>query len=113
MVLRMRAFEEEPPGHLLPDPAGSSACKRLAMWLRWMVRQDQIDPGLWAEDLDPAKLWVPLDTHMFLIAKRMRLTHRKQPDAEAAKRITASFARICPSDPLRYDFCITRLGMGV
>lgn len=104
---------EEPPGHLLPNPSGNSACKRVAMWLRWMVRKDEIDPGPWADVLQPDRLWVPLDTHIFRIAKRMRLTHRKQPDAEAARRITASFARMCPEDPLRYDFAITRLGMKV
>ncbi len=113
MVARLKACGEEPPGHLLPDPAGTSACKRLAMWLRWMVREDRIDPGLWSDSLRPSKCWVPLDTHMFRIAKRLRLTRRKQPDAEAARRITCAFARICPSDPLRYDFCITRMGMGV
>ncbi len=103
---------EGDPGHLCPNPAASSACKRLAMWLRWMTRKDEIDPGIWSEHLDPAKLWVPLDTHMFRIAKQLRLTHRKNPDAEAARRITASFARICPEDPVRYDFAITRMGMG-
>ncbi|MDF3129778.1 TIGR02757 family protein [Kiritimatiellaeota bacterium B1221] len=100
------------PGHLCPDPSAGSACKRLAMWLRWMVRKDEIDPGIWSDHLSPAKLWVPLDTHMFRIAKQLRLTRRKNPDAEAARRITAAFARICPRDPVRYDFAITRLGMG-
>ncbi|WFB36401.1 TIGR02757 family protein [Kiritimatiellota bacterium B12222] len=104
---------EGDPGHLCPDPSANSACKRLAMWLRWMVRKDEIDPGLWSEHLDPAKLWVPLDTHMFRIAKQLRLTQRKAPDAEAARRITAAFGRICPQDPVRYDFAITRMGMAV
>lgn len=108
----LRAAGEGDPGHLCPDPSAGSACKRLAMWLRWMVRKDEVDPGMWAEHLDPAKLWVPLDTHMFSIAKRLRLTRRKYPDAEAARRITSAFARICPEDPVRYDFAITRLGMG-
>jgi len=113
MVRHLQSYGEPDPGHLLPNPEGNSACKRLAMWLRWMVRKDEIDPGPWADTLDPARLWVPLDTHMFRIAKRLRLTHRRQPDAEAARRITASFARVCPEDPLRYDFAITRMGMRV
>lgn len=100
------------PHHLFPDPAGNGACKRLAMWLRWMARKDEIDPGLWAERLHPSRLWVPLDTHMFRISRELGLTRRKQPDAEAARRITAAYARICPRDPLKYDFAITRLGMG-
>lgn len=103
----------EDPGHLFPNPEGPGACKRLAMWLRWMARRDEIDPGLWAADLNPARLWVPLDTHMFRIARGLGLTRRRQPDAEAARRITAAFARMCPADPLRYDFGITRIGMGV
>lgn len=111
LLAELRLAEGD-PGHLCADPAAGSACKRLAMWLRWMVRKDEIDPGIWSEYLDPAKLWVPLDTHMFRIAKRLRLTRRKNPDAEAARRITAAFARICPDDPVRYDFSITRLGMG-
>ncbi|MGA0332614.1 MAG: TIGR02757 family protein [Kiritimatiellia bacterium] len=109
----LRSAGEGDPGHLCSDPAGGSACKRLAMWMRWMVRKDEIDPGVWADQLDPAKLWVPLDTHMFRIARGLRLTRRTRPDAEAARRITASFARLCPEDPVRYDFAITRLGMGV
>ena len=113
LAKEIRATGEPDPGHLLPDPSANSACKRLAMWLRWMVRQDEIDPGLWADVLSPAYLWVPLDTHMFRIAKRLRLTRRRLPDAEAAHRITAAFARMCPEDPVKYDFAITRLGMGV
>ena len=101
------------PDHLFPNPDGPGACKRLAMWLRWMARADAIDPGLWADRLSPAKLWVPLDTHMFRISRQLRLTRRKQPDGEAARRITAAYARMCPEDPLKYDFAITRLGMGV
>jgi uncharacterized protein (TIGR02757 family) len=113
LATEIRSSGELDPGHLLPDPAATSACKRPAMWLRWMVRKDQIDPGLWADRLSPAHLWVPLDTHMFRIARRLRLTRRKNPDAEAARRITAAFARMCPEDPVKYDFAITRLGMGV
>ena len=103
----------EHPGYLLPDPSGPGACKRLAMWLRWMVRKDEIDPGLWSEHLSPEGLWVPLDTHMFRIAKRLRLTRRKTADGEAARRITNAFKKFSPQDPLRYDFAITRLGMGI
>ncbi len=108
----LRSAAPEDPGHLLPDPRAGSACKRLAMWLRWMVRSDAIDPGLWSAELSPAQLWVPLDTHMFRISGLLGLTRRRQPDGEAARRITAAYARICPEDPVRYDFALTRLGMG-
>lgn len=102
----------EDPGYLVPDPSGPGACKRLAMWLRWMVRKDAIDPGIWSDTLSPATLWVPLDTHMFRIAKRLRMTRRKTADGEAARRITQAFRKFSPDDPLKYDFAITRLGMG-
>jgi uncharacterized protein (TIGR02757 family) len=112
VVRDLVAGAAESPGYLVPDPAGPGACKRLAMWLRWMVRSDEIDPGLWSEHLSPAGLWVPLDTHMFRIARRLRLTRRKTADAEAARRITNAFRKFSPEDPLKYDFAITRLGMG-
>lgn len=113
LVHDLYAGVTEHPGYLLPDPAGPGACKRLAMWLRWMVRKDEIDPGLWSAQLSPSGLWVPLDTHMFRIARRLRLTRRRTADAEAARRITNAFRKFSPEDPLRYDFAITRLGMGV
>lgn len=103
----------EDPGHLFPNPHGTGACKRLAMWLRWMVRKDEIDPGTWSGQLDQTKLWMPLDTHVFRVSRRLGLTRRKTPDAEAARRITAAYARLSPGDPLKYDFCITRLGLGI
>lgn len=99
-------------GHLLPAGDSGGACKRPAMMLRWLLRKDEIDPGDWSE-LGCDGLWIPLDVHMFRIAKRLRLTRRKQPDALASQRITESLARICPYDPVRYDFCLTRIGMGV
>jgi len=111
LVRDLRAAAPADPDHLLPDPAGPSACKRLAMGLRWLVRRDRIDPGLWADHLDPAGLWIPLDTHMFRIARRLGLTRRTIPDGEAARRITAAFARFSPADPVRYDFALTRLGI--
>jgi len=103
----------EDPGHLFSNPAAPSACKRLAMWLRWMIRKDEIDPGTWAEFTTPDCLWMPLDTHIHKVARRLRLTRRQIPDGEAALRITRSLAKHCPEDPLRYDFALTRISMGV
>ena len=97
-------------GHLLPAADGPGACKRPAMMLRWMVRKDHIDPGDWV-DLDPAGLWIPLDTHMFRMAKRLRFTRRNAADARAVTEITRAFARMAAEDPIRYDFGLTRLGM--
>jgi uncharacterized protein (TIGR02757 family) len=97
-------------GSLLPDPARGSACKRLHLYLRWMVRRDSVDPGVW-EGVSPSRLLVPLDTHMHRIGLSLGATARKSADAKAAEQITDAFRRICPEDPVRYDFSLTRLGI--
>ncbi len=97
-------------GHLLPDPAGRSACKRLNLMLRWLVRSDEVDPGGW-NSVGPEKLIVPLDTHMHKIALRLGITKRKAADIRTALEVTAAFRRIRPDDPVRYDFALTRLGI--
>lgn len=95
---------------LVPDPDKNSALKRLNLFLRWMVRQDEVDPGGW-EKISPAKLIVPLDVHMHRLGHILGLTARKQADMKAALEITRSFARFCPHDPVKYDFCLTRFGI--
>lgn len=94
----------------LPQPGNGSACKRLNLFLRWMVRQDAVDPGGW-EGVDPAMLIVPLDTHMFTVGRALGFTRRRQADCVAALEITEGFRRIAPEDPVRYDFVLTRIGM--
>lgn len=96
--------------YLLPDPRRGSACKRLWLYLRWMVRQDAVDPGAWP-GLDPARLIVPLDTHMHRICRKLGFTERKPADLRTAVEVTEAFRRICPEDPVRYDFALTRLGI--
>ena len=95
---------------LLANPASGSACKRLLMYLRWMVRKDEIDLGLWTT-VPAAKLLVPLDTHMFNICRKLKLTQRKQANLKTAVEVSRGFARIAPDDPVRYDFALTRLGI--
>lgn len=97
-------------GMLLPRPAKGSACKRLHLFLRWMVRDDAVDLGVW-KGVDPSQLLVPLDTHMFRIASGLELTTRRQADLRAAFEITAAFRTISPEDPVKYDFALTRLGI--
>ncbi|MFP4356694.1 MAG: TIGR02757 family protein [Phycisphaerae bacterium] len=97
-------------GHLLADPRRRSACKRLMLYLRWMVRSDAVDPGYW-ERIDPARLIVPVDTHMHAIAAGLGATARKSADLRTAREITAAFAGICPADPVKYDFALTRWGI--
>ena len=98
------------PASLLPDPAKGSACKRLHLFLRWMVRRDAVDPGGW-ELVAPSKLVVPLDTHMFRLCRGLEFTSRRQAGARAALEVTARFRELAPDDPVRYDFALTRLGI--
>lgn len=100
----------ERDGFLLARPEKGSACKRWHLFLRWMVRQDDVDPGGW-KGVPASMLVVPLDTHMHRIGLRLGGTRRKQADAKAAMEVTEMFRRIAPEDPVRYDFCLTRLGI--
>ena len=95
---------------LLPLPERGSACKRLNLFLRWMVRRDRVDPGGW-DRVNPAKLIIPIDTHMYRICLLLKLTGRKNVDMRTAKEITFAFRKIVPEDPVRYDFALTRLGI--
>lgn len=96
--------------YLLPDPALGSACKRWFMLLRWMVRVDNVDLGHW-KALGASRLIIPVDTHMHRVARGLGLTRRKNADLKTALEITRAFHAICPEDPVRYDFCLTRLGI--
>ena len=95
---------------LLPSPEKGSACKRLHLFLRWMVRHDAVDPGGW-DGIDPSRLAVPLDTHLHAITRHLGVTNRRQVDIETAQEITRFFAEIDPSDPVRFDFALTRIGI--
>jgi uncharacterized protein (TIGR02757 family) len=95
---------------LVPSPTKGSACKRLNLFLRWMVRSDDVDPGGW-ENVSASKLIVPVDTHMHKICHLLGLTARKHADMGTAVEITTAFRTIAPADPVRYDFSLTRLGI--
>jgi len=95
--------------YLLPAPERKSACKRLNLYLRWMIRRDDVDPGGW--DAPASKLVVPLDTHMHRIGLALGFTQRKQADLRAALEITHAFREYSPADPVKYDFALTRLGI--
>jgi uncharacterized protein (TIGR02757 family) len=96
---------------LLPLPSRGSACKRLNLFLRWMVRPaDGVDFGLW-RGVRPAQLLMPLDTHVWRIARALGLTARRTADWRAAVEITDALRRIDPQDPVRFDFAIARLGI--
>lgn len=98
------------PGHLLADPGKTSACKRSHLYLRWMVRQDDVDPGGWDRGL-ASGLIVPIDTHMYRIGTLLGFTRRKAADKGCALEITEGFRQIAPHDPVKYDFSLTRYGI--
>jgi len=98
------------PNSLLPDPAKPSACKRLHLYMRWMVRKDDVDPGGW--DFVPrSQLLVPLDVHMHRVARRFKFTKREQANLPTVREVTAAFRELCPDDPVKYDFALTRPGI--
>ncbi len=110
LVRELRADAPEEMTMLLPSPGKGSACKRLNLFLRWMVRSDEVDPGGW-RGVEACKLIVPLDTHMHRVALEVGLTRRKQADMQTALEVTRAFRAIAPEDPVRYDFALTRLGI--
>jgi uncharacterized protein (TIGR02757 family) len=96
--------------YLLTRPAGGSACKRLNLFLRWMVRDDDVDAGLWKR-IDKAKLIVPVDVHMGRLCRILGFHDRKVISLSTAVKITNCFAEIAPNDPVKYDFALSRIGI--
>jgi uncharacterized protein (TIGR02757 family) len=96
--------------YFFPRPSAGSACKRLNLFLRWMVRQDAIDLGVWTK-VAPARLIVPLDTHVIKLGHCLRLTRYASPGWKMAAEITASLRALEPRDPVRYDFSLCHIGM--
>jgi uncharacterized protein (TIGR02757 family) len=96
--------------YFFPRPSKGSACKRLNLFLRWMVRRDALDLGVWTR-VSPSKLVVPLDTHVIRVGRCLRLTRYTSPGWAMARDITSSLKDIDPSDPVRYDFSLCHLGM--
>jgi uncharacterized protein (TIGR02757 family) len=96
--------------HLFPRPADGGACKRWHLFLRWMVRRDGFDFGDWAE-VSPAKLLIPVDTHVANMADALQLTRLKSRTGRMAEDITRSLRAVSPADPVKYDFalCHTRM----
>ena len=95
---------------LITSPGDGSACKRLFLFLKWLVRCDEVDPGGWGV-IKPSELIVPTDTHMHKIGMRLGFTRRKTADLRCAKEITDGFREICAEDPAKYDFVLTRFGI--
>ncbi len=95
---------------LVPSPNKGGACKRLWLYLRWMVREDEIDVGCW-KFIKPLQLIVPLDTHIYQWAVSLRIIPPRPLNARTALLLTEIFRQINPDDPLRYDFSLCQAGM--
>jgi uncharacterized protein (TIGR02757 family) len=109
---RARSGVPRRPGvhYFFPCPSSGSGCKRLNLFLRWMVRADLVDLGVWTR-IPAAKLIVPLDTHVIRLGKCLRLTRYASPGWKMAAEITASLRALDPDDPVKYDFSLCHLGM--
>jgi uncharacterized protein (TIGR02757 family) len=109
-----RAYGRLPkrPGvcYFFPRPSTGSACKRLNLFMRWMVRKDEVDLGVWTH-VSASRLIVPLDTHVIRLGRCLRLTRYSSPGWKMAADITASLRRLDPVDPVRFDFSICHVGM--
>jgi uncharacterized protein (TIGR02757 family) len=96
--------------YFFPRPSAGSACKRLNLFLRWMVRRDAVDLAVWSR-LSPARLVVPLDTHVIRVGRCLGLTRYVSPGWKMAAEITASLRAVDADDPVRYDFSLCHIGM--
>lgn len=96
--------------YFFPRPCSGSACKRLNLFLRWMVRSDDVDLGAWTR-VPTSRLVVPLDTHVIRLGRCLRLTRYASPGWKMAAEITHSLRTIDPIDPVRFDFSICHVGM--
>ena len=105
-----RVPERPGVGYFFPRPSAGSACKRLNLFLRWMVRNDALDLGVWTS-VDASRLVVPLDTHVIRVGQCLGLTRYASPGWKMAADITAALRAIDPVDPVKYDFSICHLGM--
>ncbi len=95
---------------MFPDPYKGSACKRMNLFLRWMIRKDELDFGLWSE-IPASKLVIPVDTHIARICRELKLSKCKNVSWRMAEEITGNLRMFDPEDPVKYDFAICHIGM--
>lgn len=96
--------------YMFINPQKGSACKRMNLFLRWMVRKDELDFGLWNE-IRKNQLIIPVDTHVAKISKILRLTNQKTISWKMAEEITENLKKFDKDDPVKYDFAICHIGM--
>jgi uncharacterized protein (TIGR02757 family) len=95
---------------LLANPSNKSTCKRMNLYLRWMVRKDEIDTGVWSE-VSTSKLIMPVDVHVARISKCLKLVHRKSVDLKFALELTENLKKFDREDPVKYDFSLCHIGI--
>jgi len=96
----------------ISSPLQKSTCKRLNMFLRWMVRHDKagVDLGIWSKKISPSQLICPIDVHVARVARKFGLLQRKQTDWQAAVELTENLRKLDAKDPVKYDFALFGLG---
>lgn len=96
--------------YLIPDPQNNSTCKRLNLFLRWMVRKDEIDPGIWNK-VSRSKLVMPVDIHVARTSKLLKLLKRRSVDLKFAVELTDRLKQFDRDDPVKYDFSLCHIGI--
>jgi uncharacterized protein (TIGR02757 family) len=97
--------------YLIPDVEKNSTCKRLNLFLRWMVRKDSVDTGHWGREVDKAKLIIPVDTHVYKVSRKLGLVERKSCDMKFAIELTEKLKTFDSNDPVKYDFALCHIGI--
>jgi uncharacterized protein (TIGR02757 family) len=112
MIKMMHTYTEITHGikFMFPYPKKRSTCKRINLFLRWMVRKDDLDFGLWNE-IPKNKLIIPVDTHIANISRKLNLTRQRNINWKMAEEITESLRKLDPIDPVKYDFALCHIGM--
>ena len=95
---------------MFPDPNKGSAAKRMNLFLRWMVRKDELDFGIW-DEIPTSELIIPVDTHVAKISRELKLTNIKNVSWKMAEEITNNLKKYDAIDPVKYDFAICHIGM--
>ena len=96
--------------HMIPNPRNGGAMKRMCMYLRWMIRKGPVDLGIW-NFIKPSELLIPLDVHVGRVSRSMGLLKRNSNDFKAVVELTDNLKRLCPEDPIKYDFAMFGYGI--
>ena len=110
-LLNKNAIKDSYYGYLIPSPLKNSTCKRLNLYLRWMIRKDAIDLGIWSDKVSKSKLIIPVDTHIYRISRKLKLVKRKSCDIKFAIELTNKLKEFDESDPVKYDFSLCHVGI--